>query len=61
MNFRTIILPETLKTLQSEDPSVAAILKSLNDVIGLSGHSLDNLLAQLEKQLMNAIMGFMVS
>ena len=59
MNFRNIILPETLKCLSSENPSVLAILTALDsildDVCGAGGA--DSLLATLEGQLCAAVGG----
>lgn len=59
VNFRNIILPETLKCLSSENPSVLAILAALDtildDVCGAGGA--DSLLATLEGQLCAAIDG----
>ena len=63
VNFRTIILPETLKCLASETASVLAILASLDalldDVCGVDGT--DALLTALEGQLDGADSGVEVS
>lgn len=61
-NFRGIIVPEALKGLQHEDPSVLAMVQGLDDIITLAGEGgFNTLLATLETHLRNAIMGMQVS
>ncbi|KAL4708619.1 hypothetical protein ACJJTC_001058 [Scirpophaga incertulas] len=55
-NFSTIILPEALKKVHSEDPSVLQMISDLNDVIVNSPVPLNELLAQLELHLRYLIM-----
>uniref|UniRef100_A0A2C9LZC5 non-specific serine/threonine protein kinase n=1 Tax=Biomphalaria glabrata TaxID=6526 RepID=A0A2C9LZC5_BIOGL len=57
MNFRSIILPETLKLIQSHDVHFVNILTHLEDMIHQRSLSLDVLIAQLELMHRNAIMG----
>ena len=57
MNFRNIILPETLKCFSSDNPSMLCILSSLDtilddDVYGAGG--VESLLSSLESQLCEA-------
>ena len=61
VNFRTIILPEAIKTLQCEELSVRATLDQLDQLVTGSEYTLDQLVDQLEVQLINAIMGLEVS
>lgn len=60
MNFRTIIIPEALKAVQAEDPSVLDALAGLEKVIEGAGKPLDALLSQLDTLHRNAIMGMQV-
>jgi PI-3-kinase-related kinase SMG-1 len=55
-NFHTIILPEALKTIQTEEPTVLAMAKELNDIITGVGCPLEDILAQLEMHLRYIIM-----
>ncbi|KAL5019170.1 hypothetical protein ScPMuIL_004892 [Solemya velum] len=57
LNFRTIILPEALKTIQSQDTSVCGALETLEKILSEVGQPLDKLVAQLEMLHRNAIMG----
>ena len=61
VNFRTIILPEALKIIQSEDPSVFAALSKLETILSEAGQSLDSIISQLEILHRNAVMGIKVS
>lgn len=60
-NFYTIILPETAKTIQTEEPSVLAMIAELNEVITSLGLPVTDLLAQLEMHLHYVIMEMPVS
>lgn len=60
-NFHTIILPEALKTIQTEEPTVLAMVNELNDIIAGVGCPLEDLLAQLEMHLRYIIMEMDVS
>ncbi|KAL0871572.1 hypothetical protein ABMA27_004105 [Loxostege sticticalis] len=55
-NFSTIILPEGLKKVHSEDPSVLLMITELNTVIMNSTVPLNDLLAQLELHLRYLVM-----
>lgn len=55
-NFSTIILPEALKKVHSEDPSVLMMITELNTVIMNSPVPLNDLLAQLELHLRYLVM-----
>ncbi|CAH2981536.1 unnamed protein product [Chilo suppressalis] len=55
-NFSTIILPEALKKVHSEDPSVLLMINELNSVILNSPLPLNELLAQLELHLRYLVM-----
>ncbi|XP_044735996.1 serine/threonine-protein kinase SMG1 isoform X2 [Chrysoperla carnea] len=55
-NFYTIILPEAMKTIQTEEPSVIAIVNELNDLILSVGCPLSKLIGQLEIHLRFTIM-----
>lgn len=55
-NFSTIILPEALKKIHSEDPSALVMINELNAVIISSPVPLNDLLAQLEMHLRYLIM-----
>lgn len=50
-NFSTIILPETLKKVHSEDPSTLIMINELNAVIMNTPIPLNDLLSQLEMHL----------
>ena len=60
INFRTIIMPEAVKTLLCDEPSVRQTLDHLDQLVNNSGNTLDELIEQLEVQLINAIMGLEV-
>ncbi|CAG9794108.1 unnamed protein product [Diatraea saccharalis] len=55
-NFSTIILPEALKKVHSEDPSVLLMITELNTVIINSPVPLNDLLTQLEMHLRYLVM-----
>ncbi|KAM3958581.1 LOW QUALITY PROTEIN: serine/threonine-protein kinase Smg1 [Aphomia sociella] len=55
-NFGTIILPEALKKVHSEDPSALLMISELNTVIMNTPVPLNDLLAQLEMHLRYLIM-----
>ncbi|CAH2039154.1 unnamed protein product, partial [Iphiclides podalirius] len=55
-NFSTIILPEALKKIHSEDPSVLFMISELNSVIMNSPVPLNDLLAQLEMHFRYLVM-----
>ncbi|XP_059145931.1 serine/threonine-protein kinase SMG1-like [Physella acuta] len=57
INFRSIILPETLKLTQAQDEHFISILSQLDALIHQSNSSLDVLVKQLELMHRNAIMG----
>ena len=61
INFRNIILPEAVKTMQTQDPSVETSLGLLEQIVTEAGRPLDTILSQMEIQLRNAIMGMEVS
>ena len=60
MNYRTIILPEALKIIQSGDPSGFDVIAGLSSILGETGQSLDSLISQLETLHRNAVMGIKV-
>ena len=60
MNYRTIILPEALKIIQSGDPSGFDVIAGLSSILGETGQSLDSLIIQLETLHRNAVMGIKV-
>lgn len=60
-NFSTIILPEAMKKVHSEDPSVLMMISELNAVIMNSPVPLNELLTQLELHLRYLIMDMEVS
>jgi len=60
-NFHTIILPEALKTIQTEEPTVLAMVNELDSIIAGVGCPLEDLLAQLEMHLRYTIMEMDVS
>ncbi|XP_017781881.1 PREDICTED: serine/threonine-protein kinase SMG1 [Nicrophorus vespilloides] len=55
-NFHTIILPESWKKIQSEEPTVLLMINDLNNMIVNIGVSLPDLVVQLEKHLTCVIM-----
>ncbi|XP_052741875.1 serine/threonine-protein kinase SMG1, partial [Bicyclus anynana] len=55
-NFSTIILPEALKKLHSEDASAVLMINELNNVIMTSPIPLNDLLAQLEMHFRYLVM-----
>ncbi|CAG9824418.1 unnamed protein product [Phaedon cochleariae] len=55
-NFHTIILPESLKKIQSEEPSVLELINDLNKVVMDIGVSIPDVIAQLEKLLTCVLM-----
>ncbi|XP_076458807.1 serine/threonine-protein kinase SMG1-like [Babylonia areolata] len=57
MNFRSIILPEALKLMQSQEPSILSALSQLESLVGESAQPLESLVAQLEVMHRNVIMG----
>ena len=60
VNYRTIILPEALKIIQSGDPSGFDVIAGLSSILGETGQSLDSLISQLETLHRNAVMGIKV-
>ena len=60
VHFRTIIVPETLKCLESGEETVARSVAALQTLIDAHDQPLDSLIMALEKQLLNAIMGLQV-
>ncbi|KAL8580399.1 hypothetical protein ACOMHN_020876 [Nucella lapillus] len=57
MNFRSIILPEALKLMQSQEPSILSALSQLESLVGESAQPLESLVAQLEVLHRNVVMG----
>ncbi|KAL6442065.1 hypothetical protein ACFW04_002410 [Cataglyphis niger] len=55
-NFQTIILPEAMKTIITEEPSVMRMMGELNEIIIMTGISLGDILAQLEMHLRFTVM-----
>nr|CAD7257208.1 unnamed protein product [Timema shepardi] len=55
-NFHTIILPEAVKTIQQEEPTVCFMMQELDDIIQAVGCPLTDLLARLEMHLRYIIM-----
>lgn len=55
-NFQTIILPEAMKTIITEEPSVMRMITELNEIIMLTGIPLGEILAQLEMHLRFTVM-----
>lgn len=55
-NFSTIILPEAMKKIHSEDPSTLMMISELNSVIMSTPITLNELLSQLEMHLRYLIM-----
>lgn len=60
-NFSTIILPEALKKVHSEDPSALIMITELNSVIMNTPVPLNDLLGQLEMHLRYLVMDMEVS
>ena len=60
MNFHTIILPEAVKALQSQEASVLSSLEALDNIVISAGRPMDSLLSAMELQLRHAIMGMEV-
>lgn len=60
MNFRSIILPEALKLIQSQEPSILGAVCQLESFVGESTHSLDSLVNELEVIHRNVVMGVQV-
>lgn len=56
LNFQNIILPEAVKTVQSEDPSVLDMIEKLNKIITDAESPLDSLVSELEADMRNIIM-----
>ncbi|XP_063243710.1 serine/threonine-protein kinase SMG1 isoform X2 [Bacillus rossius redtenbacheri] len=55
-NFHTIILPEALKTIKMEEPTVLFMIQELDDIIHSINFPLPDLLAQLEMHLRYIVM-----
>ncbi|KAG5339618.1 SMG1 kinase, partial [Acromyrmex charruanus] len=55
-NFQTIILPEAMKTIITEEPSVMRMISELDEIIILTGIPLGDILAQLEMHLRFTVM-----
>lgn len=55
-NFQTIILPEAMKTIITEEPSVIQMINEFNEIIILTGISLNDILTQLEMHLRFTLM-----
>ena len=53
-------MPEAIKTLLCDEPTVRQTLDHLDQLVKSSGSTLDELIEQLEMQLINAIMGMEV-
>lgn len=60
-NFHTIILPESMKKIQSEEPSVIKMISDLNGLIGGLGTSISDLILELEKMMPCILMQMDVS
>lgn len=60
-NFHTIILPETLKTIQTEEITVLTMINDVNNIILNIGYPLPEILGQLERHLRFIIMEMEVS
>lgn len=60
-NFHTIILPEALKTIQTEEPTVLSMVSELDDIVTSIRCPLPELLTQLEIHLRYIIMEMEVS
>ena len=57
INFRSIILPEALKAIQAQEPTVCNALEELEKLFSDMSHPLDTVVSQLELLHRNAIMG----
>ncbi|KAK6170598.1 hypothetical protein SNE40_018955 [Patella caerulea] len=57
INFRTVILPETLKLIQSQDGSFLQVLADLETIVQDINQPLDRILNQLEVLHRNAVLG----
>ncbi|XP_041362847.1 serine/threonine-protein kinase SMG1-like [Gigantopelta aegis] len=57
LNFRNIILPEALKLIQSQEPSLLNALSDLESMIGEVMQPLDSLIGQVDVLHRNAVMG----
>lgn len=55
-NFQTIILPEAMKTIITEEPSVMRMINELGEIIILTGIPLGDILAQLDMHLRFTVM-----
>lgn len=55
-NFHTIILPEAMKTIITEEPTVIRMIGELNEIIVSSGIPLGDILGQLEMHLRFTVM-----
>ncbi|CAG9838889.1 unnamed protein product [Diabrotica balteata] len=55
-NFHTIILLETMKKMQAEEPSVIELVNDLNKVVADIGVSIPDMISQLEKLLTCVLM-----
>lgn len=60
-NFHTIILPESMKKIQSEETSVLQMIADLNTLIGGLGTSISDLIVELEKMMPCILMQMDVS
>lgn len=60
-NFHTIILPETLKTIQTEEITVIQMINDVNNIILNINYPLPEILGQLERHLRFTIMEMDVS
>ena len=60
INFRSIILPEALKAIQAQEPTVCNALEELEKLFSDMSHPLDTVVSQLELLHRNAIMGIEV-
>jgi PI-3-kinase-related kinase SMG-1 len=61
MNFRSIILPEALKLIQSQDASILTLLSQLEGMVRGNSVSLETMVEQLESSHRKYIMGLEVS
>ena len=61
VNFRNIIVPETVKSIQRAEPSVMETLSTFNTMLADIGIPVETLLSQLEVTLRNTIMGMEVN
>ncbi|XP_015595300.1 serine/threonine-protein kinase SMG1 [Cephus cinctus] len=55
-NFHTIILPEAMKTIITEEPTVMRMISELDEIIVSIGFPLNEILAQLEMHLRFTVM-----